>query len=97
MSRIRNHQRGREALPSSTFLEVPRPCTHQDGATSLPSNQRALARPNMIRKNELSFVGGPAEWVIAKQREDARRVATAQRRNGYTSGSAPPCPCLPRA
>jgi len=43
----------------------------------------------MIRKNELSFVGGPAEWVIAKQREDARRVATAQRRKGYTSGWYP--------
>ena len=43
----------------------------------------------MIRKNELSFVGGPAEWVIAKQREDARRVATAQRRNGFTSGWYP--------
>ena len=43
----------------------------------------------MMRKSEPSFVGGPAEWVIAKQREDARRVATAQRRNGYTSGWYP--------
>ena len=55
----------------------------------------------MIRKDELSFVGGPAEWIIAKQREDARRVATAQRRNGYKTGYAPACafltPCLPRA
>ena len=48
-----------------------------------------IAGRNMIRKNELSFVGGPAEWVIAKQREDARRVATAQRRKGYTSGWYP--------
>ena len=54
----------------------------------------------MIREDELSFVGGPAEWIIAKQREDARRVATAQRRNGYKTGY-PACafltPCLPRA
>ena len=55
----------------------------------------------MIRKDELSFVGGPAEWIIAKQREDARRVATAQRRNGYKTGCPPACafltPCLARA
>ena len=29
----------------------------------------------MIRKDELSFVGGPAEWIIAKQREDAEAIA----------------------
>ena len=46
----------------------------------------------MIRKDELSFVGGPAEWIIAKQREDARRVATAQRRNGYKTGCPPARP-----
>ena len=54
----------------------------------------------MIRKDELSFVGGPAEWIIAKQREDARRVATAQRRNGYKTGyclRVPHTPCVPRA
>ena len=48
----------------------------------------------MIRKDELSFVGGPAEWIIAKQREDARRVATAQRRNGYKTGYPPACAFL---
>ena len=51
----------------------------------------------MIRKDELSFVGGPAEWIIAKQREDARRVATAQRRNGYKTGYPPACASSPHA
>ena len=61
--------------------------------TPLHAAYRLLV-PRMIRKDELSFVGGPAEWIIAKQREDARRVATAQRRNGYKTGYPPACAFL---
>ena len=50
----------------------------------------------MVRSRELSWVGGPAEWEVAKQREEARRAATAQRRSGYKQGcgrlEAPPWP-----